>query len=211
MKMQTVCAALVAAALSQAASADVTTHRIDFFPDIPGTYTNQLRFIGPQEGRIVGIRVYMDFTTQHGYDASTINFLFVAPVPNSPGNGFFQITGDQLGWSGEGQFVAEYQTNALDGDIVGGLWIWDLGSTNDPPAYSGVFSEDSRVEVDIETAGGTPCPADFNQDGGIDGADVEAFFTAWQDSAPESDVNQDGGVDGSDVEVFFNAWEAGGC
>jgi hypothetical protein len=56
-----------------------------------------------------------------------------------------------------------------------------------------------------------PCPADFNQDGGVDGQDVEAFFLAWQDADPSADVNSDGGVDGGDAETFFVAWEAGGC
>ncbi len=55
------------------------------------------------------------------------------------------------------------------------------------------------------------CYADFNQDGGIDGADVEAFLTAWSDGAPESEINDDGGIDGADVAAFFEAWEAGGC
>ncbi|MBS0197990.1 MAG: hypothetical protein JSR77_14635 [Planctomycetes bacterium] len=57
----------------------------------------------------------------------------------------------------------------------------------------------------------TPCPADFNQDGGIDGADVGAFFSAWEAGDPSADVNADGGVDGADVTTFFAAWEAGGC
>ncbi len=55
------------------------------------------------------------------------------------------------------------------------------------------------------------CPADFNQDGGIDGADVESFFASWESAEALADVNQDGGVDGADVEVFFAAWAAGGC
>lgn len=55
------------------------------------------------------------------------------------------------------------------------------------------------------------CAADFNSDGGVDGADIEAFFTAWEAGASLADVNTDGGVDGSDVESFFNLWEAGGC
>ena len=55
------------------------------------------------------------------------------------------------------------------------------------------------------------CPADYNQDGGVDGADIEAFFRDWEAAAPGADVNQDGGVTGADVEVFFAAWEAGGC
>ncbi len=56
-----------------------------------------------------------------------------------------------------------------------------------------------------------PCIADFNQDGGIDGADVAAFFAAWETGDPSADVNQDGGVDGGDVATFFAFWEAGSC
>jgi len=53
------------------------------------------------------------------------------------------------------------------------------------------------------------CIADYNADGGIDGSDVEAFFTDWQVANPAADLNNDGGIDDSDVEVFFTHWEAG--
>jgi hypothetical protein len=55
------------------------------------------------------------------------------------------------------------------------------------------------------------CAADYNQDGGVDGADVEAFFVDWQDGLFPADVNQDGGVDGADVQTFFTLWATGGC
>ncbi|MBS0195287.1 MAG: immunoglobulin domain-containing protein [Planctomycetes bacterium] len=55
------------------------------------------------------------------------------------------------------------------------------------------------------------CSADFNQDGGVDGTDVQAFFAAWEVGGCDGDVNSDGGVDGADVDTFFAAWEAGGC
>jgi hypothetical protein len=55
------------------------------------------------------------------------------------------------------------------------------------------------------------CVADFNEDGGVDGQDLEAFYTVWQLGDDTADVNQDGGVDGQDVEAFFTLWEAGGC
>lgn len=58
---------------------------------------------------------------------------------------------------------------------------------------------------------GRPCLADFNDDGGIDGLDVESFFASWESGAPRSDVNSDGGIDGADIESFFASWEAGGC
>lgn len=57
----------------------------------------------------------------------------------------------------------------------------------------------------------TACPADFNQDGGVDQADVDAFFVAWENGEPAADVNTDGGVDGDDVSAFFAVWENGGC
>ncbi len=56
-----------------------------------------------------------------------------------------------------------------------------------------------------------PCPADYNQDGGIDGADVSSFFADWETGNTAADVNKDGGIDGADVSAFFEAWENGGC
>ncbi len=55
------------------------------------------------------------------------------------------------------------------------------------------------------------CPADYNQSGGVDGSDVESFFTDWAQSLPCADTNLDGSVDGSDVEAFFVPWQNGGC
>ncbi len=55
------------------------------------------------------------------------------------------------------------------------------------------------------------CIADYNNDGGIDGADVESFFTDWESGLNNADVNLDGGVDGADVETFFERWESGSC
>lgn len=57
----------------------------------------------------------------------------------------------------------------------------------------------------------TPCVADFNQDGGVDGGDVEAFFEQWSIGNSAADVNADGGVDGGDVEEFFARWAEGAC
>ncbi len=88
-------------------------------------------------------------------------------------------------------------------------------------------SDDSILRVDITAVGlgdftissevvnvppsAPPCIGDFNQDGGIDGSDVQDFFAAWSQGDPSADINQDGGVDGSDVVTFFDAWEQGSC
>ncbi|MFZ4575990.1 MAG: hypothetical protein ACOYN0_16495, partial [Phycisphaerales bacterium] len=51
------------------------------------------------------------------------------------------------------------------------------------------------------------CPADITGDGGVDGDDIIAFFTAWDSS--DMDYDFSGGTDGDDVIVFFADWDAG--
>jgi len=65
--------------------------------------------------------------------------------------------------------------------------------------------------VRLYTSSCSRCAADYNQDGGVDGADVDAFFADWEQGYPCSDVNLDGGIDGADVDYFFSVWENGGC
>jgi hypothetical protein len=55
------------------------------------------------------------------------------------------------------------------------------------------------------------CFADFNNDGGIDGDDVIAFFGNWDTSVDCADVDGSDGVDGDDVILFFAAWDISGA
>ncbi|MBX3384205.1 MAG: hypothetical protein KF864_11930 [Phycisphaeraceae bacterium] len=91
---------------------------------------------------------------------------------------------------------------------VDGRWHARSTSGSSLPANFTFFFEGLE-----ECSGGgcSPCAADYNQDGGVDGGDVEAFFIDWENAEGCSDVNEDGGVDGSDVEFFFIVWEQGGC
>jgi hypothetical protein len=54
------------------------------------------------------------------------------------------------------------------------------------------------------------CFADFNNDGGIDGDDVIAFFANWDANVNCADVDASQGVDGDDVILFFAAWDISG-
>ncbi|MBS0195926.1 MAG: M23 family metallopeptidase [Planctomycetes bacterium] len=121
-----------------------------------------------------------------------------------------------------------------DYDIVRYTYVWTLdgvevrritsaGQADAIPASTAVDGQTLRCVVTPSDPRGATgpastisytfpsCPADFNHDGGVDGADVETFFLAWVDSLPQSDVNSDGGIDGADVESFFIRWTAGGC
>ena len=55
------------------------------------------------------------------------------------------------------------------------------------------------------------CAADYDQNGGVDGGDIGAFFVDFESGAACADVDLDGGVTGADIGAFFLAYEAGGC
>jgi hypothetical protein len=86
--------------------------------------------------------------------------------------------------------------NAVDFDVVLALTL----------------PHNSRSPASIcPNANACACAADYNNDGGVDGADIGAFFADWEGSTGCADVNQDGGIDGGDVGAFFAVWENGGC
>jgi hypothetical protein len=80
-------------------------------------------------------------------------------------------------------------------------------------AIDGLIYTANRLtfQLGVLPAGGPACPADYNQDGGIDGSDIEAFFVDWEAGLSGADTNQDGGIDGADIGAFFTLWSAGGC
>jgi cytochrome c peroxidase len=95
------------------------------------------------------------------------------------------------------------------GQVLFAQWF-----VTDPAAAGGTaLSTVARIPVFCGSYG---CPgpcnsADFNHDGGVDGADIDAFFEAWEAGEISGDVNVDGGIDGADVETFFAVWTLGGC
>ncbi len=54
-----------------------------------------------------------------------------------------------------------------------------------------------------------PCPADFNQDDGVDDLDIAAFFFAFEQGEECADVNDDDGIDDLDIAFFFAQFEQG--
>ncbi|MFZ4430555.1 MAG: M12 family metallo-peptidase [Phycisphaerales bacterium] len=74
--------------------------------------------------------------------------------------------------------------------------------SGDCPGSTGVISSAALVYR---------CDADMNCDGGVDGSDINAFYSLWEAGDQAADVNADGGIDGADVGAFFAIWERGGC
>ncbi len=134
---------------------------------------------------------------------SQFSFGDVAPERSALGNG--------LPFAGQDGALAAgdyYMAVGLFGLTQGGLNRFHVRSNSGSslPAEFVVYSNGLST---CSTC--PPCAADFNQDGGVDGGDIESFFSSWEGGDACGDVNQDGGVDGGDIESFFGLWEAGGC
>ncbi len=153
------------------------------------------------------VTFYENYATDFadGQTVATFNYAVIA-------NGHADVT---LMWSASG-------TNTAGGDAVAAEVNSGAGNLTlllheaDPAVaatYAGYTNFTYRgpsLVIFAVPAGGCPlCAADYNQDGGVDGSDVAAFFPDWENSATCADVNLDGGVDGGDVETFFSLWEAG--
>jgi len=55
----------------------------------------------------------------------------------------------------------------------------------------------------------SPCPADVNEDGVVNGADISAVLGFWGQAGkplPAADITQDGIVNGADIAVLLGSW-----
>ncbi len=61
----------------------------------------------------------------------------------------------------------------------------------------------------VRIVGSLGCPADFNDDGFVNGDDYDAFATLFDSADPGADFNHDGFVNGDDYDAFASAFDAG--
>lgn len=97
-----------------------------------------------------------------------------------------------------------------DGPGAANPFVGWTGTTAAYPFYEILMTGASAVG----SCGGSSCPvcaADYDQNGGVDGADIGAFFADFEQGLPCADVDLNGGVDGADIGGFFVLFEAGGC
>ena len=119
-----------------------------------------------------------------------------------------EITGNITDNSGGGIYMSSRGILALQSSRVCGNTSPSLPQVGQNPGGQVVDLGGGCILNDCNACP-TACLADFNRDGGVDGADVESFFAAWTTGDSRGDVNQDGGVDGSDIEFFFIRWVDG--
>jgi len=129
------------------------------------------------------------------------------------GDAFFEtLVVKEIGNSQAGSF-----TVSPDGDrLIAAVFavepsdeICDFSTNNDT-----VPGQTVLIEVDLAALRGDgpgPCvPADLAQPFGVlDGADVNAFISAFGGTDASADLNEDGVIDGADVNAFISAFGAG--
>jgi len=94
--------------------------------------------------------------------------------------------------------------------------VTEIAFTTFEPGYFYGFSDHTILidNITITTTTGSTCPscaADFDANGGVDGADIAAFIADFETGAACADVDANGGVDGADLAFFIAVYEAGGC
>jgi len=93
------------------------------------------------------------------------------------------------------------------GDFVVASWADGTAGNYDVMA--------NRINFDGTIGQGGPscpaCAADYDNNGGVDGGDLAAFFGDFEAGEACADVDGNGGVDGGDLGFFFTVFEAGGC
>ncbi|MBL9000909.1 MAG: proprotein convertase P-domain-containing protein [Phycisphaerae bacterium] len=196
----------------------------DFSGGVPGTASSSLTVATGETVGALQVCVGLTHTFAADLIVSVSNGIHTAVLMNREGGGrnpsgvycFNDFATATIGGSiGDPIPAGTYRSNqslsVFTGDPADGTWT--LTVTDNAGIDVGTIDSFS-----VQSAPITPncsycpaCAADFNQDGGIDGADVEAFYFAWENALPCSDVNQDGGIEGADVDFFFEKWEAGGC
>ncbi len=85
--------------------------------------------------------------------------------------------------------------------VVGNL---NLNGSNHLPTHFGMYQLSACNTC-------SPCVADWDESGGVDFADVVAFFVDYEQGNRCADVDDSAGVDATDMAIFFQAYEAGGC
>lgn len=85
--------------------------------------------------------------------------------------------------------------------------IWSIEGGSHGPSFNGNFRRELVDWLlvhrrDLPAA----CPADFDGDGRVDGADLSEMLAAWGSSAIDQDLDEDGMVGASDLGLLASAW-----
>lgn len=148
----------------------------------------------------------------HDWDPEELYFLLTpshpVSLPDEPALIAFRQRAESVALSTPRAAVVRLDLLTDAPEMLSNVWYAQNGFDRNhltPAAYEALSEREVLALIALA------CRADFNGDGGIDGADVDAYFAAWRTGDALTDMNEDGGVDGADVERFYELWEAAEC
>ncbi len=89
------------------------------------------------------------------------------------------------------------------------LWQVHVSLKLDGPAYGGTGAENQVLVDRVFMVDASPCVADLDGNGMVNGSDLGQLLLRWGQPDPEADLDGDGIVTGSDIGLMLLAW--GGC
>lgn len=143
------------------AQGDITVH-FDLPSNPLGMFGLQWNgdFLSPvsdiENGIITSVRFHLEFNTTTAPalgNAANLAIDFQPPAGDLP---VFTLTGAQLGWSGTGQFSADFETDALNLAIIdfppdADLALWFVQIRNATGGPLGGKLTNSYIEIDVQT------------------------------------------------------------
>jgi hypothetical protein len=193
---------VLVAASSRGAGADTVTFH---FAPLGSSYSAALFDDDPLVGEeITAARVYLEIESFEGSDAAAFATDLLLPIEPLPGGeGVIALSGEELGWSGAGQFSYFDETTQFNGTFVARRY----GAETFGEGFAGRLV-DGRIEFDVPGYR----RGDFDDDGDLDSTDIDwladAIIVGQYSRA--FDLNGDGGVDLSDhqswVKELKQAW-----
>ena len=137
------------------------------------------------------------------YSAQAPSVVSVLARPDAPG----QCLNVVSFFGEDSDYAQSCTTRTASGELEPGVYRAVIAHRFFDGLVCGLGYEQYWMRLDVEPTGA--CPADYNQDEGVDSDDVIAFFGDWDAGNSLADFNDDGGVDADDVIAFFARWDAG--
>ena len=187
---------IACALLLRGACADTATFS---FAPLGNSYSAAMFADDPLVGKNVSAaRIYLQIECFPGSDAA--NFFTDISLPIDPlpgGDSTLVLSGEELGWSGAGQFSFFEETNRFNGTIIPGRY----GAESPSEDFVGVML-DGRIEFDIADY----VIGDFDGDSELNHADIDWLSDAiiLGNFSRTFDLNLDGLVDLEDHRIWVH-------